>query len=327
MSRKKGQVQKSVVESVPSAPAAASASVRRSTELGLAVMVLVWGVNFSVVKWALEVFSPLAFNALRFGLAAVFVFVVLRSQGPLRLPDRRDVPRVVMLGLIGNVGYQMAFILGLDLTRAGHASLMLALTPMFTALLSARFGHERPTLATWLGGATSLLGVALVTGGAFWEGASARVVAGDLILVGAAMIWAVYTVGARSLVRRYGSVQTTAWTLWVGAAGVLLAGTPALAAQQWSGIAWQAWGGLAFSAIFAIGLSYLIWYRGVERIGNTATAIYSNLTPVVAVAVATAWLGEPLTATAVVGAALTIGGVLMVRSDSARDRPAADGAR
>jgi drug/metabolite transporter (DMT)-like permease len=301
------------------APAAAPA--RGWTEAGLAVMVVVWGVNFSVVKWALVDFSPLAFNALRFLIASAFVLVVLRARAPLRLPARADVPRLVMLGLVGNVGYQMAFILGLDLTRAGHASLMLALTPMFTAILSARVGHERPTLYTWLGGAVSLSGVALVTGGAFWEGASAAVLVGDLVLVGAAMVWAFYTVGAKGLVRRYGSVQTTAWTLWIGAAGLLLAGAPALAAQRWDAVRPEAWGGLVFSAVFAIGLSYLIWYRGVERIGNTATAIYSNLTPMIALAVATLWLGEPLTAPAVLGALLTIGGVLMVRADSGRNVP------
>lgn len=301
------------------APAAAPAP--GWTEAGLAVMVLVWGINFSVVKWALVDFSPLAFNALRFLAASLVVLAVLRLQGRLRLPARADVPRLVMLGLVGNVGYQMAFILGLNLTRAGHASLMLALTPMFTALLSARLGHERPTRFTWLGGLVSLGGVALVTGGAFREGASAAIVVGDLVLVGAGMIWAFYTVGAKELVRRYGSVQTTAWTLWIGAAGLLLAGAPALAAQPWHAVRPEAWGGLLFSAVFAIGLSYLIWYRGVERIGNTATAIYSNLTPMVAVAVATLWLGEPLTLPAVLGALLTIGGVLMVRADAGRNVP------
>jgi drug/metabolite transporter (DMT)-like permease len=284
------------------------------TESALAVMVLVWGVNFAVVKSALAVFEPLAFNALRFLVASVFVGAVLRAQGALTLPERRHVPRIVMLGLLGNVAYQMCFILGLSRTRAGSAALILALTPVLTAFLSMLTGHERPGWRTWGGAALSILGIGLVTGAsALLEGREALV--GDLILVLAAAVWAIYTVGARPIVDRYGSIQTTAWTLWVGAAGLLALGTPALLRQRWSEVDGQAWGGLFFSALFAIGLAYLIWYRGVEKIGNTRTAIFSNLTPVVAMIAAAVLLRETPTNWAILGAALTLGGVMVVRSD------------
>lgn len=305
---------------IEAADAEATAPVppRGWTEAGLALMVLVWGVNFSVVKVALDEFEPLSFNALRFVIASGFVFAVLRAQGPLRRPASRDVPRIVLLGLGGNVLYQLGFIFGLDLTRAGNASLMLSLTPMFTALLSAWTGQERPGLFTWLGGVTSILGVALVSGSTLSIEGTVRALFGDLILVAAGFVWACYTVGAQPIVRRYGSVQTTAWTLWVGAVGLVVLGSPSLAAQDWAGIGAGAWGGLLFSSFFAIGLAYLIWYRGVERIGNTRTAIFSNLTPGVALTVGAVWLGERLTLLSILGAVLTVGGVMLVRTDRAR---------
>jgi drug/metabolite transporter (DMT)-like permease len=70
-----------------------------------------------------------------------------------------------------------------------------------------------------------------------------------------------------------------------------------------------------FSALFAIGLAYLIWYRGVERLGNTRTAIFANLTPVVAVIASALVLHEHPARLAIVGAALTLSGVMLVRSD------------
>jgi drug/metabolite transporter (DMT)-like permease len=287
---------------------------RSWTELSLALMVVVWAVNFSVVKWALAVFDPLGFNALRFVLASAFVYVVLRWQGPIRMPARRDVPRLILLGVVGNVLYQLAFIFGLDLTRAGNASVMMALTPLFIALLSWRVGHEQPGRFTWIGGACSVAGVALVSGTALQlEGTSALL--GDLILVGAGMTWACYTVGSRPLIQRYGSVPVTAWTMWSGTVVIALLGVPSLLAQPWGEVSAGAWGGLMFSAFLSIGLSYLIWYRGVERLGNTRTSIYSNLTPAVALVVAAVWLGERLTIFSVLGAAMTIGGVMLVRLD------------
>jgi len=211
----------------------------------------------------------------------------------------------------------MCFILGLDRTRAGSASLILALTPVLTALLSTVTGHERPGARTWGGAVLSIGGIALVTGtGISMEGP--RALAGTLILVAAAVAWAAYTVGARPMVRRYGSIRTTAWTMWVGTVALLAFGAPALARQQWAGLDWRAWGGLVFSAFFAIGLAYLIWYRGVEKIGNTRTAIFSNLTPVVAMIAAALLLHEHPTRWALVGAAITLAGVMIVRSDPGR---------
>ncbi|HEU0079157.1 MAG TPA: EamA family transporter, partial [Longimicrobiaceae bacterium] len=284
------------------------------TETALSVMVLVWGVNFAVAKYALTSIHPLAFNALRFVIASVLVFGVLRAQKQVSLPARADVPRVIALGLLGNVFYQMCFILGLDRTPAGYASLVLAITPILTAFLSMLTGHERPGPRTWGGAALSVRGVALVSGAGVRVGGHETLV-GTLILVGASFAWAMYTVGARPIVRRYGSVRTTAWTLWIGAVGLIVLGTPSLLRQEWRTVGPAAWGGLVFSATFAIGLAYLIWYRGVERIGNTRTAIFSNLTPVVALFAGAVLLREQPSALALLGTALTLGGVMIVRTD------------
>jgi drug/metabolite transporter (DMT)-like permease len=290
------------------------------TESALALMVLLWGVNFAVVKVALHAFDPLAFNAVRFCLASLMVAGVMRMRGGLGLPAREHVWRVVRLGLVGNIGYQVCFILGLARTRAGSASLILALTPVLTALLSTLTGQERPGVRTWGGAALSITGVALVTGtGISLEGHDALV--GDLILVAAAIGWTLYTVGAREMVRVYGSVRVTAWTMWVGTVGLVVIGTPAMIRQDWAGLDWRAWGGLLFSATFAIALAYLIWYRGVEKIGNTRTAIFSNLTPVVAMVAAAVLLGEHPSRWALLGAALTLTGVMVVRSDPGHSAP------
>ena len=284
------------------------------TETALSLMVLVWGLNFAVAKHALGQFEPLAFNAIRFCIASVFVFAVLLAQGELTWPDPEDVLRMVGLGVLGNVLYQGCFVLGLARTPAGSASLILAVSPVMTALLSALAGHERPGWRTWIGAAVAIGGVALITGTGISLG-SRREAVGNLILVFAAAAWAAYTVSARPMVRKYGSVRTTAWTMWVGTVGLLLLGSPALARQDWDRVTPLGWGSLAFSAVFAIGLAYLIWYRGVERIGNTRTAIFGNLTPVVAMVAAAVLLHEKPSHWALLGAALTLGGVMIVRSD------------
>jgi drug/metabolite transporter (DMT)-like permease len=288
--------------------------VRGWTEIALLLMVVVWGVNFSVVKRALEAFSPLGFNGLRFLIASLIVWAILRSRGPLRFPERGDLPRLVLLGVVGNVAYQLCFILGLDRTQAGNASLMLALTPVFTAFLSSRLGHERLARRAWLGAGLSVVGVGLVSGASLRHLGTLETLAGDLILVAAAAIWSLYTVGSQPLIARYGSIEVTVWTLWAGGVVLFLIGLPSLARQDWGEVGVPEWGGLVFSACFAIALAYLIWYRGVERIGNARTAAFSNLTPVVALLVGLLWLGEAVTLLSVAGAGLTLTGVMLVRA-------------
>jgi drug/metabolite transporter (DMT)-like permease len=313
----------------PPAPAAGSTAAGPTpgtpstlgTELGLAAMILIWGVNFAVVKRALDVFEPLGFNALRYLLASVFVLVVLGARGKLSLPAREDLPRIVILGLIGNLVYQMAFILGLERTRAGNASLLLALVPVFILLLTRRSepGQGR---SVWVGVILSVVGVAMVSGSALRvEGVTT--LTGDLLLLGAAVVWALYTVGTRALIIRYGSVRATAWTLWVGGLGIFLAGIPSLARQEWQQVSALAWAGLFYSAFLSIGLAYLLWYRGVERIGGARTALYSNLTPVVAVITGWVWLGEALTPVGMAGAALVLVGLMSVRGRSLLHRKGA----
>ncbi|HSJ05311.1 MAG TPA: DMT family transporter [Longimicrobiales bacterium] len=284
----------------------------------LLVMVVIWGVNFPIAKAALAELSPLAFNALRFPLAAATVLVALQYRSGFRLPERDDRLRILGLGILGNLVYQQFFIFGLDNTRAGNASILLAGTPILTALLSAAAGHERVTARVWAGVVATFFGIALVVllGGGHADGGATLL--GDALMVAASLAWAFYTVGSRDLVARYGAIQFTAWTLCIGAAALFFMGLPSVLRTDLGAISAAAWVGVVYAGALSIGVAYLIWYYGVERIGNTRTATYSNLVPVVALAAAWLRLGEVPLPGQVLGAAVIIGGITLVQ----RRRPA-----
>lgn len=281
----------------------------------LLFMVVIWAVNFSVAKVALEELSPLAFNALRFPLAAALLYLIMRSRGPVPMPARAELPSVLALGLLGNMMYQMCFIFGLDRTRAGNASLLLASTPIMTALLSAALGHERVRPRVWLGVVGTFGGILLVVlGGRGVVEAGRATLVGDLIMFGASIAWAFYTVGSRPFVDRYGALPVTAWTLWIGTTGLVLAGFGDILRISWERVSPLTWVAVVYAGVLSIGVAYIIWYYGVEKLGNTRTSTYSNLTPVIALLVAWMWLGEVPTAAQIAGMVVILSGVSVAQS-------------
>ena len=168
---------------------------RFSPDLAIVLLVLIWGSNFSVVKSALSEFSPLAFNATRFVLASAVLAVFLAISGVrVRFP-KQDVMRLVGLGLLGNVLYQGLFIYGIDGTRAGNAALMLSTVPLIVTVLSVALKHETISRAGWAGVVLSISGIVVILWGSS-RGLSfgSDTIRGDLIMLGSALAWSVYTV-------------------------------------------------------------------------------------------------------------------------------------
>lgn len=281
----------------------------------LLLMVFIWGANFSVAKVALGSVPPLAFNALRFPFAALAVLATLRLRGPLPWPARQDLSRIVVVALLGNVLYQQFFIFGLDSTNAGIASVLLAGSPILTALLSAAVGHERVRARTWIGVLATFAGILLVVqqSGAM-AGERSGTVTGGLLMVAASASWAMFTVGARPLLARYGPTAVTAWTLWIGTTVLVAIGARQVLALPAGTLTPGVWGGILYAGALSIGLAYMIWYYSVNIIGNTRTAAYSNAVPVVALLVAWVWLGEVPSAGELVGSAIIIGGVALAQT-------------
>jgi drug/metabolite transporter (DMT)-like permease len=282
--------------------------------LALLLMVILWGINFPVAKAALRELSPLAFNALRYPFAALVVFIAMRWRSGLRWPAPGDRWRVVLLGLFGNLVYQQFFIFGLDQTRAGTASILLASTPIITALLSFAAGHEHPRTGTWLGVLATFAGIALVVSLGARTGANRdHTLLGNLLMLGASLSWAGYTVGSRTLIQRYGALRFTAWTLWVGTTALVLAGLPDLLRTDLRAVSAAGWFGVVYAGAFSIGIAYLIWYYGVRQLGNTRTAVFGNLVPLVALAAAWLYLDEVPRLGQVIGAGIIIGGVTLAQ--------------
>ena len=287
-------------------------------DLGLVLTATIWGLNFTVVKAALDEIAPLAFNALRFPCAAVAIWLLVRGTGRRMMPPRKDWATVAGLALVGHVAFQVCFIFGLDGTLTGNAALLLSTSPVWVLVISFTMGRERFNLRILMGVLATLAGMVILISGGHQELGTARI--GDLLVLGAAVSWGAYTVLGRRLTKRRGALQMTAWTLWAGLPFIVVAGVPDLVRTDWSGVSLQAWLGVVYAGVFAIGLAYLLWYRGVRVIGQNRTSVYQNLVPVIALLSAWLWLSETPTTQQVIGACVILCGVVVARRARGRRR-------
>ena len=302
---------------VPTYPPTRLPAARRrrisADDLGMLLVCLIWGFNFSITKSAFDQIPPLAFTAIRFVISSLLLWLVLRVvEGPGQLPPGA-LRRLVLLGLAGNTLYQLAFMLGLARTTASNSALILSTVPTVVAVFAGVLGLERITTRMRWGIALGTLGVALVIatrGVAFDRGTFT----GDLLTVLAVLCWAGYTVGLRRVPGGVSPLRVTTITTIAGAPGLVLVGLPSVLRLDWGAVSARAWLAVAYASILSLVVAYLLWNRSVKAIGGTRTAIYMCLTPLVAVLGAWLLLGERPHPLQGIGALFIITGVLLTRT-------------
>ena len=280
----------------------------------LLFVAVVWGVNFAFVKFALVDFYPLSFTVLRFLLAALFlIFIMLINREPFSL-ERGDIGAIIRLGFIGITLYNLLFMEGLYFTTASNAALFISTSPLFAALMVARSARERITAQAVAGLLLSTLGVFLVIrskpGGLSF---SHRDLAGDMLTLSAAVVWALYTVKAKPLLERYSAIKITAYSMAAGTLLLLPIGAYELVQQSWRTVSITSWSAFSFSAIISGGLAFTLWYEGVKKIGVTRTVVYHYLVPFVAVLFAALFLEERIAPPQVLGGFFILSGVYLVQ--------------
>ena len=280
-------------------------------DAALLLMAVIWGSNFTFVKVAVRDIPELPFNSLRLFIAsAAFLLALAAREGEYRL-TAAEWRRIVVLGIVGHFIYQLCFLGAVARTTVANNSLIFAFTPVTVGLLTAALGHERIPASRWAGALVSLAGIYLVVGASAGNEGASRV--GDLLCVGAMLCWTLYTVGAQPLLATRSALCVTGYSMTIGSILYLPVAWRGLVSMAWSQVRPAAWAALLASALLGLFVAYVIWYTAVQRIGGSRTAVYSNITPLVAMAVAAVWLGEPLTPHKLAGAAAVIAGIAITK--------------
>jgi drug/metabolite transporter (DMT)-like permease len=282
-------------------------------DLVLLLMVIFWGANITIIKVALKNFHPIAFNCFRFAIATVTLFLLHRKILSDHI-EKKDWLWLILLGILGNTVYQFLFIYSVKFTHVSHVAILLATTPIFTAAISKWMGLEQVGGQIWLGILLSFIGVTLIVfGGKDFSFGSVSTLIGDAFVVGASLVWSIYTVFSSRIIERYSAWHYIVYTVAFGTLFLVPISLPSVLHQDYSILGWPEWLAMFYAALLALVYGYSAWYYGVEKIGSTRTSVYSNLTPVAGVGVGMIFLGERLSPLQWLGAAIIFTGLMINR--------------
>lgn len=305
------------------APIAARVVRRPSDEVvayaGLSLASLCWATAFIAGKVALAEMTPLVVGAWRYGVAtAVLLPFALRARRIA--PLKGAVLPLFLMVVCGGVLYQWLFLLALGHTSATNTSLLIALNPALTTLLSPMVGEHLDRRR--LGGvALALLGAATVITKAdpsYLLGFAEKPLnQGDLLAIVAAGCWASFNLASRRVVSSLPPSIVNCIIYGVGAVALFVLGQPE---QPWSQLAvatpWAV-GAVVAMAVLSSVLGGQLFLFGVGTVGVNRTVVFVYLVPVLTALLSVAMLGESFHVSQAIGGAAVLAGVYWTTSGRA----------
>lgn len=283
------------------------------TDLLMLLLMAIWGINMTVIKLALRQVPPAPFNMARLAIASTsLLLLVLLIEKSLRI-RLRDLPRLLLLSFMGQTLYQLVFIHGIGLTSASHGSVVLGSSPVLIALITCCLGQERLDKRGWAGIFLAFAGLYTIIVGGERLLFTSRILQGDLMILFATLLWALYSICLRPLLKRYSPLRLTAWSFFFGALFYIPFSLGETLRFPWSLLPPSFWFQLFYSGFIGLSLGYAIWFTSVKRVGNTQTAVYSNLQPLFAIMATHIILGEPIKPRLLLGTASILLGILLTK--------------
>jgi drug/metabolite transporter (DMT)-like permease len=283
------------------------------TYAALALTTLLWSSNFVIGRALRDDVSPSTINFLRWAIALlILVPVTLNDLRTHRAALVQHWKLIVLLGLTGIAAFQTLTYFALTKTTAMNTILLLSLAPFAIVALSRIALGERINRNQAMGLVASLVGaVVLILHGDLTTLLELRFNAGDVLMLLAVVIWAVYSV---LLKRRPAALPPLAVHTTSVAAGTLCM----LPSFGWEALhgsvlpaSFGAWAAIVFIAVFSSALAHGLWVRGVAKIGPNRAGVFIHLMPLFGGALAIVFLDEHLALYHAIGAALVLGGVVL----------------
>lgn len=287
---------------------------KKKIDYFLLLISFVWAANYPIIKYGISGLNIFVFNAIRFIIATIVlacIFVI--KERWIKIP-RSDWFKFIGIGLLANVLYQLAFIIGVKMTTAGNAAVILSTSPLWTSVIQSKVYKYKIELITYSGLSISLIGITfIIIGSGKHIDFGSNALIGDVICLAAAIFWSLQTNLQKPILTKYPPLQLTLIMTFVGAIGLSCFALPHALNLEFTNIKFSYYLAGIISGVFAIAISNLLWSYGIKKIGAGRTANYQNLVPILAIVISYFTLNENILPIQIIGAIITIYGVYLAR--------------
>jgi drug/metabolite transporter (DMT)-like permease len=273
------------------------------TALMISFLVLVWGINWPLSKYALSYMPPVLFSGTRTLLGGLLLLPAAIPRAR-RLQLRTTWPVYLLSALVNVVLYYGLQTVGLEYLPSGLFSAIVFLQPVLVGIFSWLWLGESMNGLKIAGLVLGFVGVGVICGGS--GGLSGHVsTAGILLALGSALSWALGTIYVKKNGPRVDSIWLVTLQLTIGGAFMTALGTQT---ESWAEVRWTPSfaGTLLFISVFVIAIGWLVFYKLMDGGEAGKIASYTFLIPLVAILTGTLFLHEPFTVSLLVGLVLIL---------------------
>ncbi len=284
-----------------------------SAAVFLVLMVLIGSTTATAAKLAVKD-VPLGFLPLaRFGLAALCLLPLVWRSGALAKIFRQDFVRLCITAAFCIPINQTFFLAGTSMAPTSHVGVIYATCPLVVLLLSVALGQERMVGRRLIGVLLSIAGVIVIGVGNLMKagGSDFATLRGDFLLIGAVISWGAYLTANKPLVAKYGAIPTLAGTFLVGSLmqlPITIATFPGI--ETFRQIPVAAWSSVFYMAIVVTVFGLFFQNQSLRRMDASQVATVGNVAPILTIVWGIVFLGEDLHTPLIVGASLTVSGIL-----------------
>jgi drug/metabolite transporter (DMT)-like permease len=284
--------------------------------LALLFVQVTFGAFHVISKGVLLHLSPLALAGVRALVAAPLVLAFAWRIERV-VPRRGDMAVLAGLGMLGVVGNQVLYILGLQLTTAGTAGILMPSIPVFALAFAAALGIERLDRRRLVGVALAVAGALVLLGpkGISAGGGSAL---GNLLILGNCAAYAAYLVLQRPLLFRLPPLTVVAWAFLFGGVAIVAMSLPAMLRVSPTKLPAAVWVAMAYIILIPTAVNYVLNSWALRRSSPALVATYTTLQPVIATGLAFLFLGETPGARELAGFSLIAAGLAAVTIAASR---------
>jgi drug/metabolite transporter (DMT)-like permease len=278
--------------------------------------VIVWGASFIATKLALRDLSPVTVVWLRFAIGVIILGVAARIRHEFSLPKSQEWLYFGLLGFLGITFHQWLQSTGLMTVQASTTAWIVATTPVFIAILSVLFLHEKLRWLQVSGIILAAVGVLLVvSNGNFSELFSGHFgTPGDILILISAPNWAVFSILSSRGLKKYRATQMMFFVMLIGWLFTSILFFTGGGISELSQLTSSSIIGVGFLGIFCSGLAYIAWYDGLQALPASQIGAFLYMEPLVAVIVAWAILRESLLLITLAGGVIILLGVKLVQN-------------